>query len=69
MRVQHLDRDLAVVLQILGQVDRSHASAAQLTHEAVAVAEGVREPCGDFAHDGPGGNRVEYGRSIRESPA
>ena len=65
----HVDRDLAVMLHILGKVDRAHTSAAQLTHEAVAVAEGVREPCRDFAHDGPGGNRVEYGRPVREPPA
>ncbi|HET8625532.1 MAG TPA: hypothetical protein VFM14_18370 [Gemmatimonadales bacterium] len=44
VRVQDLHRDFAVVLQVLGEVDRSHAAGPQLAHEAVAVAEWPHEP-------------------------
>jgi hypothetical protein len=40
---QDLDRDLAVVLQVLGEVDRGHAALAQLALEAVAVGQGGGE--------------------------
>ena len=36
---QHLERDLAVVLEVVRQVDRRHAALAQLPLEAVAVGE------------------------------
>ena len=39
-----LMRDLAVVLQVLGEVDRGHAALAQLALDAVAVGEGRRKP-------------------------
>ena len=37
---QDLQRDLALVLEIVGQIDRGHAARAQLALEAVAVGEG-----------------------------
>ena len=37
---QHLDRHLAVVLQVLGEVDGGHAALAELALDAVAVGEG-----------------------------
>ena len=40
---QDLDRDLAVVLQILGEVHRGHAARAELPLDAVAVGEGGGE--------------------------
>ena len=40
---QHLDRDLAVVLEVLGEVHRGHAAGAELALDAVAVGEGGRE--------------------------
>ena len=40
---QHLDGDLAIVLQIVGQVDGGHATRAELALDAVAVAQGGRE--------------------------
>jgi hypothetical protein len=40
--VQHLERDRASVLDVLGQEDRGHPSAAQLPIDAVTVAGG---PC------------------------
>ena len=38
--LQDLDRDLAIVLEVLGEVHRGHAARAQLALEAVAVGEG-----------------------------
>ena len=37
---QDLEGDLALVLEILGQVDGGHAALAQLALDAVAVGEG-----------------------------
>ena len=57
--VQDLDGDLAVVLQVFGEVDRGHAALAQLALEAVAVAERGTE-AGDgvgHAYFFPGGHR------------
>ena len=39
LRPQHLDRDLAIVLEVLGEVHRRHAALAQLPLDAVAVGE------------------------------
>jgi hypothetical protein len=36
-REQHLERHLSTVLQILGQIDRGHASASDLFFDTVAV--------------------------------
>ena len=36
--VEHLERDRAVVLEVLGQVDRGHAAAPELALERVARA-------------------------------
>jgi hypothetical protein len=41
--VQHLDGDVAVVLEVLGEVHRGHAARAELALEAVAVGEGGGE--------------------------
>ena len=40
---QDLDRDLAIVLEILGEVDGGHAARAELALDAVAVGERSRE--------------------------
>ena len=37
---QHLERDLAVVPEVLGEVDGGHAARAELALDAVAVGEG-----------------------------
>ena len=41
--LQHLERHLAVVLQVLRQVDGGHAPLAQLPLDAVAVGQGGGE--------------------------
>ena len=42
-RPQHLDRDAAVVPDVLGQVDGGHAALPELALEAVAVRQGLGE--------------------------
>ena len=42
---QHLQRDLAVVLQVLGEIDRGHPARTQLPLDRVAVSERVLQPC------------------------
>ena len=44
--LEHLDRDLALVLEILGQVHGGHAALPELALEAVAVGEGGGEARG-----------------------
>ena len=55
LRVQDLQRDLAFVLEIVGQVDRRHPALAQLTLDGVAAFEG-----GVQAGDG-----IRHGRTPR----
>jgi len=39
-RAQDLDRHAAVVLEVLGEIYRRHATSAELALDAVAVGEG-----------------------------
>jgi hypothetical protein len=48
--LEDLDRNLAVVLEILGEIDRGHAARTELTLDAVPVREGSHEPRRDPAH-------------------
>ena len=41
--LEDLERDLAVVLEVLGEVHRGHAALAELTLDAVAVGQGGDE--------------------------
>ena len=47
---KHLDRDLAVVPDVLGQVDGRHAAAAELPLEHVAIPQSVGEARIDWGH-------------------
>jgi hypothetical protein len=47
---QHLQRDLAVVPRILGEIDGGHAAFAETALDAVAIGEGRGEPIGAFSH-------------------
>ena len=40
LRLQHLECDLALVLEVVGKVDRSHPALTDLTLDAVAALEG-----------------------------
>ena len=48
--VEDLERYEAVVLEIAGQVDRSHPAAAELPIEGVTVAKRVSERCCCLGH-------------------
>ena len=52
--MEHLEGDRAVVLEVLGQVDRRHAAAAELALERVAIGERRLERLGKLeAHRVP----------------
>ena len=40
LRMENLERHRSVVLQVLGEVDRGHPTAAELALDRVAVGEG-----------------------------
>ena len=48
--VQHLDRDVTLVTQVVGEVDRGHAALAEFTAHAVPVSEACREAGGHVVH-------------------
>ena len=48
---QHLDRDLAAMLEVFGEVDRRHPTRAELALERVAVGEGGLERVERRAHE------------------
>jgi len=50
LRPQHLHRDFAVVLEILGQIDGGHAAATRFPLDGVAVGKGGRESFGRVSH-------------------
>ena len=58
LRLQHLERHLAVVLEVLRQVHRGHAALAEFPLDAVAVGEG----------GGEAGKRVGHPTSSPSSP-
>jgi hypothetical protein len=39
VRMQHLDRDVALVLEVMREVDGGHAAGAEFALEAVAVGQ------------------------------
>ena len=48
--LQHLDRDLAVMLQVLGEIDRRHAPSPELALDAVAARQSGGESVWSAAH-------------------
>ena len=62
--VEDLDGDLAGVLQVLGEVDGSHAALAQLALEVVAVAEGRGEAGKSVCHLFLSCFRLEFGEPV-----
>ena len=50
LRAQDLDGDLAVVLEILGEVDGRHTACAQLPLDAVALGERGAQPLSLVIH-------------------
>ncbi len=43
VRMQHLDRDVAIVLEVVREVDRGHPSRAELALDEVAIRQGPGE--------------------------
>jgi hypothetical protein len=50
--VEDLEGDQAIVLEVVGEVDRSHAAPAELALDHIAVAESFSELDGNVGHDG-----------------
>ncbi len=49
LEAQHLQRDLAVVLKVLSEIDGGHTALAEPALDAVAVGEGGGELGGDVS--------------------
>ena len=64
---EDLHRHLAMMLQILGEVDRRHATRPELALDPVAVGEGGREPGGDLAHRAKMRRVVGFGEVLRQN--
>jgi hypothetical protein len=67
LRFEHLERDLAPVLQVLGEIDRRHATRAELSLDAVAVGECAGEARSGVAH-GAAGPRSENTTTVGDPP-
>src|SRR5262245_49420445 len=48
--MQHLQRDVAAVLDVVGEVDSRHAAGAQLPADAIAVGKDLGESSDGSAH-------------------
>ena len=51
--LQHLERDVPVVLQVLGEIDRRHATFTQLTLDGVAAFQGAVQASDGVGHQLP----------------
>ena len=51
IRVEHFDRDIAIVAQVVSEVDRCHAASADLTLDAVPGLKRVSQTDDDVSHD------------------
>jgi hypothetical protein len=50
--MEYLERDGAIVAEVLGEVDRSHAPASELALDAVAVSQATLELLAKITHPG-----------------
>ena len=50
LRLEHLDRDLAVVLEVVREIDGGHAASPELALERLAVGECCRETVDGGCH-------------------
>ena len=62
-RLEHLDRDLAIVLEVVREIDRGHAARAELALDAVAISRMPAQGVGVVARMEPG-EEVFVDRSI-----
>ena len=68
LRVEHLDRDLAIVLHVVSEVDGRHPTGTDLTFDRVAVGKGSRETRKDVGQSTRGGPCGEV-REVNSSKA
>ena len=57
---EHFDRDVALVANVLGEIDRGHAAGAQLALEGVAVGQGFLESFKRIRHGDDGCGLTSY---------
>ena len=48
--LEHLDGDLAVVLEVVGEIDRGHAALAQLALDPVGIGQGGLQATEEIGH-------------------
>ena len=58
--VKDLDGDVAVVLEVAGEVDRGHPARPELALDPVAAGQRRRETYGVGAHRGAPGHELDY---------
>ena len=56
--VQDLDRHIAVVLEVMSEIDRGHATRAEFALDAIAITESCREAFEDTTHGSVGVTRT-----------
>ena len=49
---EHLDGDLAIMLEVMREIDRRHAACTQLAVEAVAIGQGTLKSGLEVGHVG-----------------
>src|SRR2546426_3199280 len=62
LRAEHLERDGAIVLEIAGEIDRGHATAAELALDRVTAREGGLKAADEIAHRGAAVTRASAAR-------
>ena len=61
LRLQDFERDLTLVLEVVGEIDRGHAALAELSLDGVAAFEGCVETSNWIGHRRtPGSDRGQH---------
>ena len=64
--LQHLEGDLALVLEVIGQIDRRHAALTEFTLDGVAAFEGCVQTSDGIGHGHtPGSDQDQHPRAGR----
>lgn len=74
LRLEYLEGDLTLVLQVAGEVDGRHPARAELALDPIAAAEGRVEPADGFGHrlhawGGKGSPKITGGSSDPQAGA
>jgi hypothetical protein len=65
--LQHLERDVALVPHVIGEVDRSHPALAQLSIDPVAALQGRVEAGDGIGHEMSRARREKKGQDATRS--